>query len=321
VTRDLTDRKRHEESLLAVLERERAVADRLRTMDKTKDEILSVVAHDLRGPLTVLDGLLEMLDQSWDNLSSDEKRDALRRMTRSTGRLRRLVGDVMDVTRIDTGDLRYEFAAFDADALARGVVSDIAIEHALRVQVEPSAAGAATAWGDEQRAWQVLTNLLSNALKFSPPDSPVELRVDTSTGEVRFDVVDHGPGVAAEDHDRIFEKFSRAAAATAPVSGEGTGLGLYIARSLAHGQGGRIHVESAIGRGSTFTFVLPEAGGDIRPIVSQETQEADVARQGLRPVDDPPASEPHSSTRDRSDRHVARSGAGVAAARRSADKH
>jgi PAS domain S-box-containing protein len=306
VTRDLTDRKRNEDSLLAVLEREREVADRLRKMDRTKDEILSVVAHDLRGPLTVLDGLLEMLDQGWDALSTDEKRDALRRMSRSTGRLRRLVGDVMDVTRIDTGDLRYEFAAFDADALAVGVVTDIAIEHALRVRVEPSTTGAATAWGDEQRAWQVLTNLLSNALKFSPPDSPVELRVvDTGTGEVGFEVADHGPGVAAEDHERIFEKFSRAAADTAPTPAQGTGLGLYIARSLAQGQGGRIYVDSAIGQGSTFTFVLPKAGGDIRPIGSREGAEAEVARPVLRAVEDPPA-EPRANTRDRRHRSVAK---------------
>jgi len=287
VTRDLTDRKRHEDSLRAIIEREREVADRLRKMDRTKDEILSVVAHDLRGPLSVLDGLLEMLDQNWDALGTDEKRDALRRMTRSTGRLRRLVADVMDVTRIDTGDLRYEFAAFDADALARGVANDIVIEDALRVEVQPSTTGAATAWGDEQRAWQVLTNLLSNALKFSPPDSAVELRVvDTSTGEVGFEVADHGPGVALEDHERIFEKFSRAGAADSPLAGQGTGLGLYIARSLAQGQGGRIYIDSAVGQGSTFTFVLPKAGGDIRPIGSDEPAEEDVRPPALRSVDD-----------------------------------
>src|SRR4051812_14415897 len=99
-TKDLTDRKRHEDSLRELVAREREVADSLRAMDTTKDEILSVVAHDLRGPLTVLDGLLEMLDREWESFSGDDKRDAIRRMAVSTTRLRRLVDDVMDVTRI-----------------------------------------------------------------------------------------------------------------------------------------------------------------------------------------------------------------------------
>src|SRR5437588_8283094 len=126
VTKDLTDRKRNEDSLCEVLEREREVATRLRAMDKTKDEILSVVAHDLRGPLTVLDGLLETLDDGWDALSSDDKRDAVRRMAGSTARLRTLVDAVMDVTRIDTGDLLYEITGFDADTFAASVVVDVA---------------------------------------------------------------------------------------------------------------------------------------------------------------------------------------------------
>lgn len=285
VTKDVTERKRTEDSLREVITREREVAEQLRTMDKTKDEILSVVAHDLRGPLAVLDGMLETLDDGWDDLTADEKRDAIRRMANSTTRLRGLVNDVMDVTRIDTGDLRYDITAFDADALARSVAADIAGIRAARVHVEPSATGAAMARGDEQRSWQVLGNLLSNALKFSPADLLVHLRVvDTDTGEVRFEVEDHGPGVPVEDRDRIFEKFSRATHAPAP--GEGTGLGLYIAQSLAQGQGGRILVESEVGEGSTFTLVLPKAGGDARPATSHKSDETHGRQPTLRSVSD-----------------------------------
>src|SRR5947209_10562166 len=210
VTKDLTERKRNEDGLRALLEREREVAARLQAMDKTKDEILSVVAHDLRGPLGVLDGLLQLLDDSWDTIDSDEKRETIRRMTHTTARLRSLADDVLDVTRIDTGDLRYEIAAFDADALATGVVGDVVGLNPGRIAVEPSLSGSATAWGDERRAWQVLANLLSNALKFSPADMPVRLRVlDNDAGEVHFSVEDRGPGVPPEELSRIFEKFSR----------------------------------------------------------------------------------------------------------------
>jgi hypothetical protein len=290
VTKDVTERKRTEDSLREVIAREREVAEQLRTMDKTKDEILSVVAHDLRGPLAVLDGMLETLDDGWDELTAEEKRDAIRRMANSTTRLRGLVNDVLDVTRIDTGDLRYDITAFDADALVRSVVGDIAGIGAARVQIEPSTTGAAMARGDEQRTWQVLGNLLSNALKFSSSDLLVHLRVvDTDTGEVRFEVEDHGPGVPVEDRDRIFEKFSRAT--DAAVRGDGTGLGLYIAESLAQGQGGRILVEGEVGEGSTFTLVLPKAGGDARPATSREADEAQEGQATLRSVDDPPESE------------------------------
>ena len=165
--------------------------------------------------------------------------------------------------------------------------------------------------GDERRAWQVLVNLLSNALKFSPLDSPVELRVvDTDTREVRFEVEDRGPGVAAEDQQRIFEKFSRARAATA--GGEGTGLGLYIARSLASGQGGRIQVESELGQGSTFMFVLPKASDDVRPTESGEL-EGEPKRAGqrtLHAVQDPERrSSPRPDARGQRRRSVASVGA------------
>jgi PAS domain S-box-containing protein len=303
VTRDLTERKRAEDSLRDVLEREREVAAGLRAMDKTKDEILSVVAHDLRGPLTVLDGLLDLLDSNWDTVSSEEKHDAIRRMIHSTARLRGLVNDVMDVTRIDTGDLRYEIAAFDADVLAAGMVADVA--DSARIRVEPSERGSAMAWGDERRAWQVLANLLSNALKFSPAASPVHLRViDANAGEVHFQVEDHGPGVAPEDLHRIFEKFSRAGAPAA--SGEGTGLGLYIAQSLARGQGGRIQVDSELGNGSTFTLVLPKAGGDVRSAAADEVDDERGGPRLLHPVDDPPSSERREAHRGRRRRSVAR---------------
>jgi len=210
------------------------------------------------------------------------------------------------VTRIDTGDVLYEITGFDADTFAASVVVDIAGADAARIRIEPSATGAATAWGDERRAWQVLANLVSNALKFSPADAPVRLRVvDTSAGEVRFEVEDCGPGVSPEDQRRIFEKFSTVAAGR---RGEGTGLGLYIARSLADGQGGRIQVESKLGKGSTFTFVLPKAGGENRPGGSGELNEQAEPRPILRPVEDSPQADGRAIRRSHHRRAIARDG-------------
>src|SRR5947209_525119 len=308
VTKDLTDRKRNEDRLRALLKREREVAARLQAMDKTKDEILSVVAHDLRGPLGVLDGLLQLLDDSWDTLSDGDKRETIRRMTHSTARLRSLVDDVMDVTRIDTGDLRYRIAAFDADELAAAVVDELAGTGGARVVIERSPSGSALAWGDEQRAWQVLGNLLSNALKFSPADAHVRVRVIDTADEVHFAVEDHGPGVPPEELSRIFEKFSRASHTSRPAS-EGTGLGLYIARSLASGQGGRIEVESEIGTGSTFTFVLPKAGGNVRPAATESGAGAEGGDKTVRGPHQPATGESRRTSRGHRRRAIARVGA------------
>ncbi|MBV8160407.1 MAG: PAS domain S-box protein [Acidimicrobiia bacterium] len=312
VTRDLTERKRNEDALREVIDRERLVTARLRAMDKTKDEILSVVAHDLRGPFSVVSGLLQMLDDNWDSLTADDKHASVRRMAHSMARLRGLVDDVMDVTRIDTGDLRYELAAFDPDALAVSVVADVAGEDAPRVRVEPTASGSARAWGDERRAWQVLANLVTNALKFSPAGAPVLLRViDTVSGEVHFAVEDRGPGVPADEQHRIFEKFSRVNRSGGGAS-DGTGLGLYIAQSLAHGQGGRILIDSDVGVGSTFTFVLPKAGGDVQPVPgsggSEGAGRAMARPPVLRSVDGPQSPEPRATQHRRRRRSVARAG-------------
>jgi K+-sensing histidine kinase KdpD len=152
----------------------------------------------------------------------------------------------------------------------------------------------------------VLANLVSNALKFSPPDSPVHLRVvDPDNGEVHFEVQDQGPGVDPEERERIFEKFSRARGAQR--RGEGTGLGLYIARSLAHGQGGRIQVDSEVGEGSTFTFVLPKAGGDVQPAGSEHREPREAPPTPVQPAEEGRASGAHDSPRDRRHRSVARS--------------
>ncbi len=191
-------------------------------------------------------------------------------------------GGPRDVTRIDTGEVRYAITEFDADALAQSVVADVSRNDADRVVLEQSGSTSAKARGDERRSWQVLVNLVSNALEFSPVDAPVRGRVlDTDTGEVHFAVEDRGPGVAPDDQERIFEKFSQGGG----LGAEGTGLGLYIAQSLARGQGGRINVRSELTKGSTFPFVVPEAGGESRPAATAADTPAPRRQRMLRAVD------------------------------------
>src|SRR5581483_8135669 len=163
-----------------------------------------------------------------------------------TDRLAALVGDVLDTSRIDAGTFPYSFAEVDVAALVHDAVAGAA---KLPRELPPVR-------GDAARLRQVLVNLLDNAVKYSPDDSVVEVRASTTNGRIVIDVADTGGGIASEDQQVIFEKFGRVRGG---MSKPGTGLGLYIARSIAEAHGGTVEVASEPGRGSTFSLILPTA--------------------------------------------------------------
>jgi PAS domain S-box-containing protein len=252
VTRDLTERKRNDDALRGVLEREREAAARLRELDQMKTDLVAIVAHDLREPVGVIQSLLALLDDSWDTLSDQRRRDTLARVQRRTGSLSALVDDLFDLSLIESEKLEVDAVPFRLDAVATQVVDDarvLAPDREILVEAE-----AVEAIGDERRTWQIVSNLVSNALKYSPGDRPVRIRVGQVGREAHLSVEDSGAGMRVSDHDLAFERFGR-------LPGDshlpGTGMGLYIARSLAEAQGGRLTVESEVGAGSTFCLELP----------------------------------------------------------------
>jgi signal transduction histidine kinase len=162
----------------------------------------------------------------------------------------------LDVARIEAGELDYDFADVDLRALVlRTLNEDMKDEDRDRMVVRiPEDLPPARA--DEQRTWQVLLNLLSNAVKFSTPETPIEVTATSQNETVTLEVSDQGPGIPKELQTQIFERFRKIPGAT----GRGTGLGLYIARSIVEAQGGTLEVTSKEGQGSTFSFTLPAAG-------------------------------------------------------------
>jgi PAS domain S-box-containing protein len=261
ITRDLTERKRAEDVLRESEAREREAAVRLRQLDQMKNEFVAMVAHDLNSPLAVATGFVDLVLSGWDELGDAEKRSHLERVRRTTVSLTALVNDILSVGRIESGELDIERQPFDLSALLHRAASEGAPpdrSDRIRVQVE---AGAPMAMGDERRVWQVVMNLLSNALKFSPTDRPVELRLSLEGAELVVSVRDHGSGIASGERERVFERFVRVAQPET-AGARGSGLGLYISRSLIEAQGGRIWVESEIGRGAMFRFTLPVAPGE-----------------------------------------------------------
>jgi PAS domain S-box-containing protein len=253
VTRDLTERKATEDALRGILERERETAAQLRELDRMKTDLVAIVAHDLRGPVGLIQNLLESLETDWDVMDDDQRRDLVRRMAHRSVTLAALVDDIFDVARIDAGELDVDPHAIDVAAVIDQVVADardMTPDRDLRVVI----AAPVEALADERRTWQILSNLVSNAVKYSPADTPVDIKLERIGQEVLVSIEDQGPGIEHDDEAAAFARFGRLRG-TKGVPG--SGLGLFIARSLAEAQGGRLWVESEPGRGATFFLALP----------------------------------------------------------------
>jgi PAS domain S-box-containing protein len=253
VTKDLTDRKRNEDALRGVLERERDASQRLRELDRMRTGMLELVAHDLRAPLAVIQNLTYLLQSGWHGLPDDTKRDHLGRISARTAVMSDLVDDLEDVVKIEAGQLDIDHREFDLQEIINQAIGDAFTEPALarvRTRFDPDV----RVIGDPRRTRAVVVNLLTNANKFSPPEEPIEISADREAGFVVVSVTDCGPGIPIDLQHLLFQRFSRL---TNGRETPGSGIGLFIAKSLVEAQGGRISVRSAPGEGSTFSFTVP----------------------------------------------------------------
>jgi signal transduction histidine kinase len=257
ITRDITERRAMEQSVQDAYERERDAAMRLREIDELKGEFVAKVVHDLRTPITIIDGFVRTLLDDWDRFEDSKRLEFLHLAGEASGRLTELVKDILDVASLESGGYRIDVAPFDLAPLLETVVQSMG-ELAERTTIE-IADGTPPVLADERRVGQVFANLLDNASKFSPSGTPIELTVRSMGDEVVIDVRDHGIGIDAADLPKLFRKFSQLADRTSPTPA-GSGLGLYICRTLLEAQGGSIDIASVPGDGSTFTVRLPAAG-------------------------------------------------------------
>jgi signal transduction histidine kinase len=228
---------------------------RLRELDELKSDFVAITSHELRTPLTAVRGFVDALRRRQDELSRDEVQEYLSIIHLQTDRLIRLVEDLLLISRIEAGKLTFVPETIATGELLVGVRQGLG-ELADRVTVIEEPAMPAELVVDPQRLIQVLTNLLMNALKFSPPDKPVHFAAGSySTGTVTFSIRDRGPGIPPAELDIIFDRFHQTGSAAA--HSEGAGLGLYIARQLTRAMGGWISVESEAGHGATFSVTIP----------------------------------------------------------------
>jgi PAS domain S-box-containing protein len=236
---------------------------REREVERMKNEFVSLVSHELRTPLTSIRGALQLaLGRAKASELTPRTRELLGVSLNNSERLIRLINDILDISKIEQGPIRLQRAALDPAELCRVAAQGVAafasgrgitVELGLPKGLPPISA-------DRDRALQILTNLLSNAIKFSDSGQCVTLSAEADGAAVRFSVRDEGRGIAPEHHKRIFEKFQQIDSSSTRDVG-GTGLGLAICKALVEEHGGRIWLDSAPGKGSTFTFIMPLASG------------------------------------------------------------
>ena len=220
-----------------------------------RDEVLGLVAHDLRNPLNSINLSAQVLERRFSKEGAGENKKTAENIRSSAQRANRLIEDLLDVTRIEAGQLSIELGPFAAGQLVLDVVEQQQLlASASSIELRSEVAGTLPEiWGDRNRCLQVLENLIGNALKFTPPGGRVTVGAAPGEGEVRVWVADSGAGIAAEDLPHVFDRFWQAK----KTERSGAGLGLQICKGLIEGHGGRIWVESALGRGTTFHFTIP----------------------------------------------------------------
>jgi signal transduction histidine kinase len=221
-----------------------------------REEVLGVVAHDLRNPLSAILGAASLLEDPRQDVR--ETRETLGLIHRAVDRMNRLIGDLLDITRLEAGRLILEqepVAVVDLLSQTHESWEATAASRELSLEIGPAPKGLAV-FADRSRVLQVLDNLVGNAVKFSEAGGRIAVRAtpsEASSTEVRFTVSDTGPGIPPEVMKELFQRFWQANAADR----RGIGLGLAICKGIVEAHGGRIWCESQLGRGARFTFTLP----------------------------------------------------------------
>lgn len=245
IVRDITERKR---------------------VDKMKNEFISTVSHELRTPLTSIRGSLGLIVGGAVGELPTQAHEMLKIASNNTERLLILINDILDIQKIESGMMAFSFECIDLAELLQDALRDYAgyaeqygVSFVIAHDVDD-----ARVFGDRARLMQVLANLMSNAAKFSPENSEVEISVARQEGALRISVSDRGPGIPEEFLPKLFDKFTQVDSSDTRQKG-GTGLGLTISKVIIEKHGGKIDVVSNVGGGSTFYFELPELLAQISP--------------------------------------------------------
>ncbi|MNS20120.1 Alkaline phosphatase synthesis sensor protein PhoR [compost metagenome] len=242
----------------------RTANEELRQLDRVKADLVSAVSHELRTPLTSIRGFAEFLEDGIGGDLGPEQIEFVRHIQSNTLRLQRLVDDLLDFARLEAGTFKLAFRSSDLRTSLTEVVESLEpLAQEKQVHLDAGLpADPLLIEADTGRVEQVLINLITNAIKFTPPGGHVVVSAHRGPEHVEFSIQDTGIGIANDRLPRVFQKFYQVDATTTREQG-GAGLGLSIAKALVEAHGGQIGVESELGRGSTFWFTLPQRGNGV----------------------------------------------------------
>ncbi len=233
--------------------------DELKSLDQAKSDFLSITSHELRTPMTSIKGSLSLLTSGVMGRLEPQAEKLLKIAESETDRLIRLINDLLDLAKIEAGKLplKGDWVNWD-EMMHKTAQSLVGLANAAKVRIAVQPRPGLEVYMDRDRMQQILTNLVSNSIKFSPEDGTVSVFASkTRNGEMLVQVQDQGIGIAPEDQELIFQKFRQSSSPESPIV-KGTGLGLTIARALVEEHGGTIGVHSEKGKGATFYFTLPK---------------------------------------------------------------
>ncbi len=229
----------------------------LRALNAMRNKFFGMAAHDLRGPITQFEWIAEVFDSEYETLDEETRRTYVQILKRQSRNMSRLLNDLMDIVRLDSETVVLRPVAVQLRSLAE----DAALDHQLvarrkSISVTVDVEGDPVIISDQRRICQVLDNLISNAVKYSPPQTAITVKVSSVASGVRISVIDQGPGIPEDELGKLFQEFSKLSAR--PTGNESSfGLGLSIAKRLVKALGGDIGVITEVGKGSEFWFSLP----------------------------------------------------------------
>ena len=253
LTRELLRQRERGIELYARLEQERNASERLEASDRMRADVVASVTHQLKTPLTSLLGYATILRKRADTLPLDQRDEFIGVIEEQGYRILGLIENLLQSTRVEAGLGRLQRVPVDLSGIVRTVAREMGTgrQRTIEIDVSPNELGL---FGDPAAMEHIVTNLLDNALKYSEPNTVVRASVFEGDGEVLLTVSDEGVGIASDELPQVFDRFRQASNARGHSS---VGLGLYIVHSLVIAQGGRVWVDSELGKGTTFTVALP----------------------------------------------------------------